>query len=463
MDKLIFEIDKVEIIEDASDSQLSKLRLWIAKSGENRHKMPIDKEAIQLSKPSLVGKPILCAYNQKRQGFEGHDASEVPVGVFLKESDIFFEEIDGETWIVSDAYVWKFYFPHIMDVFKKQKGESAISMEIQILDYNEETHAIKLFAFLGVTLIGKTPAIPNAKAEVLEFSELVSKTEEILKGEFSDNNIEKEDEKPMVFNKQEYAEKYSLTANQMWDILYAACSQKKYQSGDDEYSKYWVRDYDDTYIFAYDNENGNTYALSYTFDGNTATVDFESAKRVRLTYVIIEENEQFEDDKDSNEKFAKHVLSKEIQTYESEKTEFETKITNLEAEKTNLTTQIETEKQNFETQKTTFEVEKTELSKQIQTLTDENTNLKEFKSNIETKEFEDSCMAELNKFKEVFEEKDFNEWSGKIKDFTAVVDFTNALKVFAFDKNVKFSSDEGYIALPKNGNNEKPKNVWDRI
>ena len=462
--RLIFEIDKIEVIEDASNSQLAKLRLWIAKSGNNRHSMPITKEAIYLSKSSLVGKPILCAYNQRKGAFEGHDASEIPVGVFLREEDVFIEEIDGEDWIIADGYIWKMYFPYIMDVFEKQDGKSDISMEIMVLDYEEKTHTIKLFTFLGVTLIGHNPAIPGAKAEVLEFSELVSKTEEILKVEFSDNNIKKEDENKMVFNREEYAQKYSLTATQLWDIIQAACSKKKYQVGDDEYVRYWVRDFDDTYIYACDNEDGNTYALKYTFDGNEATVDFDSAKRARLTYVIIEDNESIEDDREFNEKFAKHVLAKEIQTYETEEAKLKANITKLEEEKNTLTAELETEKQIFETEKQKFEDEKTELNNRVQTLTDENTTLKEFKVNIEAKEFQDSCMAELNKFKEVFSEKDFNEWVAKIKDFTTVVDFTNALKIFAFDNNITFSSDEGFMHIPLNDKNDnKPKSVWGRI
>jgi hypothetical protein len=471
---LKFEISNVELIQEVNDSMIAILRVFVCHDGNNAHNMPISLETIKLSaENSLRGKPIL--YKVQNGDFMGHEYDEIPAGYFIENQEFEYIEQDGKTFLVAQAALWKAYAKDAYKIFLS-KNRRPVSMEILVLETEEneqKQEEIKNMAFQGVTMLGENrkEACVGSHVKIIKFSDLVTETEKLLSGDVSDINIfstEKEEEKTMAFNKQEYAEKYSLTANQLWDILYAACSQKKYQSGDDEYCKYWVRDYDDTYIFAYDNEDGNTYALNYTFDGNTATVDFESAKRVRLTYIIIEENEQYEEDKDSNEKFAKHVLSNELQTYESVKAEFETKITNLETEKTNLTTQFENEKQNFEVEKTNlntqFETEKTELNNQIKALTDENTNLKEFKSNIEIKEFENSCISELEKFKEVFAEKDYNEWLGKIKDFTAVVDFTNALKIFAFDKNVKLSGEEFiHIPMKDNNKNQKSQSVWDRI
>jgi hypothetical protein len=187
MKKLTFSIERAELIEQVSNSQLSKVRMWIAREGENSHGLPISKKAISLSKLSLVGKPILCKYNKYTDSFEGHEVDETPVGCFIKESEIYEEEIDGQTWIIADGYIWSKYFPEVMRVFEKDENNSSkISMEIEIIEAGDNEYGsdgINLFSYMGVTLIGVEPAIKEAQATVLRFSEMVKETEDML---FSD-------------------------------------------------------------------------------------------------------------------------------------------------------------------------------------------------------------------------------------------------------------------------------------
>ena len=66
--------------------------------------------------------------------------------------------------------------------FEKHDGEKPISMEIQIVESQQKDDKTEIlsFVFLGVTLIGDSPAIPNAKATVLKFSEMVEEVKKIL-------------------------------------------------------------------------------------------------------------------------------------------------------------------------------------------------------------------------------------------------------------------------------------------
>ena len=182
--KLNFEVDKFQMLEESENSQLAKLRMWIVSPGDNRHSIPISWEAIQDAKESLVGKPVLAFHDKIFNKFGGHDKDELAVGVVLRSEDIFEEvDADGKQWLVADSWLWKKYYPNIIDVLKNGNGETAISMEIEVLNGTNNGDGFKdisLFSFMGVTLIGCEPAIPNARAEVLQFSKMVKETEKIV-------------------------------------------------------------------------------------------------------------------------------------------------------------------------------------------------------------------------------------------------------------------------------------------
>ena len=170
-----FTINKYTI-QDISDNQLAKIEKWVANSGDNKHNLPITEDAIRQSADTLVGKPILYKYNKYTKAFMGHEIDEIPCGVVLSKDDIRFEyDENEELWLVCTAYIWKYYCPDVMEVFEKHDGDKPISMEIQLADTkeNDDKTEILSFVFLGVTLIGNSPAIPNSKAKVLKFSEMV--------------------------------------------------------------------------------------------------------------------------------------------------------------------------------------------------------------------------------------------------------------------------------------------------
>lgn len=79
---------------------------------------------------------------------------------------------------------------------------------------------------------------------------------------------------------KEAVEKFSLTSNQIYDILYSAVGDIKYKSGEYEWCKYWVSDYDDNFVILYDNEEEKRYQVSYTIENNAATVNFDTKKEV---------------------------------------------------------------------------------------------------------------------------------------------------------------------------------------
>ena len=206
--KLSFTISKYSL-QEINDNQLAKLRLWIVSDGNNRHNMPISLDTIKQAAFSLVGKPVLYKYSARQQDFLEHEPDEIPCGVFLEDCNIQFvpdEENKEKTWLVADAIIWKYYCPEIIEVFQRDQ-EKSISMEIQILDSKrteDNMEEITSFVFLGVTLLGSmySPAIPNAKAKVLKFSELVEATKKMLGFAVPKDEIGKGEKIPIDLSKE---------------------------------------------------------------------------------------------------------------------------------------------------------------------------------------------------------------------------------------------------------------------
>jgi len=189
--KLKFSVDDFSI-EENETSHFAILDMKIVSSGMNAHRLPITEDAIKNASPSLYGKPVLTHYIEEEDALGGHDPEEIPIGVFLNnETDITKE--DGTTWLSAKAYVWKKYFPHVLEVFRKNDGKTNISMEIEVLNSNFENDGyewIKEFSFLGVTAIGVTPAITGSGGTVLQFSDLMNKATKEFSSRYASMNFE---------------------------------------------------------------------------------------------------------------------------------------------------------------------------------------------------------------------------------------------------------------------------------
>lgn len=184
--KLNFEVDKFQLLSDSQDEQLSILKLWVVSPGQNLHNLPISWQSILDAKESLVGKPILAAYDHVFDKLKGHEPDENAIGVVLKPEDIFEEKDEnGKQWLCARAFLWNKYYPREVEVLRKNDGKASVSMEIQVLDGTDNGDGfedISLFSFMGVTILGTgiQPAIPGARLDVLKFTSLVKETEEII-------------------------------------------------------------------------------------------------------------------------------------------------------------------------------------------------------------------------------------------------------------------------------------------
>lgn len=180
-----FSVDNVNIVEENSNSQFATLEVDVCRSGENSHNMPIPRSAIEKAASSVKGKPILAAFQFADTDFAGHEIDEQPVGFFVEEEPELVEKDyhgNPELYIRAKGKVWKRYFENAMEIFKRKSGKTDVSMEIDMLDFEEPDQGrdgvINLFSILGCTLLGVRPAIDGSEARVMTFSEIKDKYDE---------------------------------------------------------------------------------------------------------------------------------------------------------------------------------------------------------------------------------------------------------------------------------------------
>lgn len=417
--------------------------MWVVSEGLNKHNMPITRDAIITAASSIIGKPVLFKYNLKSDDFDAHEEDEISCGVAaLSKADYAFkEDDDGKLWLVCKAYIWKMYYPEVVDIFVRDKKKS-ISMEILIVDSEteegNETPDINAFSFTGVTLLGDIyrPAIVNACATVEKFSEMVKETERLL---FS--NIKAEDNVKEVgvvaFNKLEFAQSYKYTVNEMFEEFAGQCSEK-YMDGDYECKKYNVRDFCNQYVYASDMETGKCVALPYSKD---LKVDKSELKKCRMTYVVEEiPAEQNSEDETVSETTMNLVFTKdEVQE------------------------KIKPFSEKIETINKDYEAEKAKFSEKITNLETINSELSNFKENILKQEREQQIQFSIESVKDCLTEDQIKEWTEKAVEYDNVDNFKNAILAFAFTQTKTIKTDETTrIHIPLDPQNTpKKQGLWD--
>jgi hypothetical protein len=223
LEKIVFAVEDVQVIQDATE-QFSKIKLQIARAGDNAHHLPIADTALEMAAPTLLKKPILCHIIKGGTAMGGHETGESPIG-FLDEQ--YFEEIDGVRWQCANALIWKIYFPDIISIFSKAKDNTvSVSMEMNVLAVSENEKfqtVIEKYEYTATTLIGVEPAIPLASATMIEFSKAVEDYE--IKKLFSQTQITHFPKhglnKPVALEHSQYAE---------FDFDYAVSLKSEYPS-----------------------------------------------------------------------------------------------------------------------------------------------------------------------------------------------------------------------------------------
>ena len=177
MAKIKFAVDKIEFIEDSLNNQFGVFKLYAFASGDNAHGLPVSVNTLKKTAHTIYHKPLVWKYEWFNDDAGGHAEDEIPCGFVYKEDNpIKFVKLDdGRIMLVVNALIWKKYSGRLMDIFRKDDAEKAISVEIEVIESKKRKDGkteLLNFVYAAITILGRklNPAIPMARAEVLQFS-----------------------------------------------------------------------------------------------------------------------------------------------------------------------------------------------------------------------------------------------------------------------------------------------------
>ncbi len=186
--KINFEIDSGEIIEDPSQSEFATARLRLFSSGENRHGMYCEEDVLQSTAFTAYEKPVI--FEVVGNDFGSHSDKSKIAGFIVPNSEEFIREPDGRLALYTLAKIWKRYSGNFVDIFiNRNKKKSKLSVEM-MMDETEDREdgliGMKKFFYTAATILGDfiTEASPGANIEMLSFSK---EYEDAYKKEFGYN------------------------------------------------------------------------------------------------------------------------------------------------------------------------------------------------------------------------------------------------------------------------------------
>jgi hypothetical protein len=332
---LNFEVEKIKLIQDFSDSQLAIAELMVCSTGNNLHNKPIDLETLKLAMPTLVNKFLVADIQQSgyfgKKDFKGHTKPELSkiIGFFPAENDfqlIEDEEEEGKFWFKANAIISKTYAPYVYDLFVK-KNYKSVSMEISILeteDIDGKEH-VKAFVFNGVSILGDnfTPAINNANIKMFKFSKEDNTEFEIEKQKFNDyfskhkgsldfwivylNNKKTEE-------KLDFSTESDKNTNKEVRVLNKQEMLKKFTALEGSVGFSFV-EVSETIAYAFEKETKKLFAIPFSINEEEIDMSFEDKKQAQMAckYEFTEvvetekESEKSEDDLNNDSEKDKNV------------------------------------------------------------------------------------------------------------------------------------------------------------
>lgn len=496
--RIQFTAEKIEFVENVKDLKFSKVKLYAFKTGVNSHMITASEDVLKEYSDTIIDCPLVCYFDESTGDLAGHEPEEVPIGFIPQDAKITFEkdESDGEVWLCVEALIWKYYSGEVLELFEDSGDTKPVSVELVVFDSVVEDNEEKMtkFEFWAVTILGTNvaPSVKGAKAQILQYqADYESDKEEYYKNCKRKIFTEKEVEKDMDFNKEDFLAKYEMSAQEMDNLLSDATRAYKYEipGEDGEYTKYYLMDYDSTYIYADDWEEGGYKALSYEIkEGNEVIVDFENPKEARRVWMVGESVSKDMSDDAINTMAKVKMASENAKEDANIWNEFEDYSLYFEKQSDRdalITTHTE------ELNKLQDEV--TELTESNQTLTAEVEGLQDVKVQLEAKEKADAelqrnsdiagiCnyirdnsdipkekidewVEKANKFEEVEEYNQYEDLEVWKKDFIAeAFEYPKAEKAEDKDNADEDDSSVERYALPDESAQSKAKQgLWDRL
>jgi hypothetical protein len=214
-EKLIFTVADAKMVDENPYSNFAVLDLDFFASGENLHNMYVSEETLMKTAWSIKNCPLVWVYDTTLDDIGTHNEDEVPCGFVPETSTVKTKKLDdGRTMLSIIAYVWKRYTGEILDFFKRDGSKKPVSVEMSVYDKRRLPNGLTElldFKYEAITVLGSfvTPAIPNASARVLSFSDIKEEYNKVLLEEFPSAEVIPESVKENAENGLSLRKKYN--------------------------------------------------------------------------------------------------------------------------------------------------------------------------------------------------------------------------------------------------------------
>jgi hypothetical protein len=191
LERLNFDIEQSDIVDENPDSQFATAKVRVFSSGESRNDTYCSEEVLQATAHTIDNKPIVYNVDNLFGDFGSHVNPEKTLiaGFVVPGSQEFNRLDDGRLSLSVLTRLWKRYSPVAMEIFKRDGGRKKVSVEVDLLDGEENANGIKdmkNFIYSAICVLGDlvTEASPGAQLEMMSFSEENKKYKEAVALEF---------------------------------------------------------------------------------------------------------------------------------------------------------------------------------------------------------------------------------------------------------------------------------------
>lgn len=452
--KISFAVEDVRVIDERNDSQFAEVEIDVFASGLNKHDLYISTDNLKRTAKTILLKPLVFIYDRMFDDIGSHDINEVPGGFVPSDTPITFRELpDGRTMMTVFGRIWKRYSGDLLSFFKRDGNLKPVSVEMEVYETKERKDGLTEiidFCYTAVTILGSlvTPAIPGAQMSVVKFAEEYQTDFEKEFVDSPDKNFGKE-------------VKYSMDEEEMKEEM------KEEMSMDEHEEKHEENHEEENH------EKENHEEEHENMSENDASK--EDCDEMKDKEEMEENKEQEESENYSLDAYLDvasmlTMLEDETESYR-QVAEFEF----ARGEKANYAKVIGAMFAKMCKMKNMCDkmtVEMSEKEEKCSLFANENDELKQFKVDVEKREFANKVALVMADVKNELPETEYDALMSESEKFSLdnIDVFSNMVKAkaFEFSKGKKGKKDEDEIVrfdIPRNGKSEKNKynSSWDRL
>lgn len=202
--------------QEFSENKLAIAKVCVLSTAPNSHELNISEKVLRRDIGTIRGNFLVA--HMVGGDAHSHDKEEVPVGYFIPNKDIEFEEVEENGSKVVKAWAYavlsKQYAKEAYDMFTRD-NHRATSIEMAV-ELGEDEHEVVSFDAYGSTILGMNikPSCKDAEISLVRFAEEAESF-------FSESSILSDLEKFVENRKKSMAEKYvSHPVNTSKDAIY---------------------------------------------------------------------------------------------------------------------------------------------------------------------------------------------------------------------------------------------------